>query len=434
MHTFFPFVLFFFFLSADECAAQDYVEICDCTKGVKGVCKEYLDSNWQIVQKEDAIWYYYNYSFGRYRFFDWSWNRRFVNRNQLVISDTSDLIVGQPAPLSGHFYWHRKNSNEISVEQSFTNGWPSGQTKAFSKKGYLLECLDFDSPYNRGKFSMMCHLYHKGKLDLQCVFAVDMADNKSYAVDVPWKVNEPPTTLSVVPLFQRSLVLDIQGLQNKYISAENTPSLFHLIAESCYASAAQPLCYENKDVASIGSCNFLYLYEEARGWRVNQIYADRTMVDEIENSNTSADVFYDDSEFELMKMCRSSLRENEVRHLLVALDTLQIAIDTYGDTTEQFMHALHFADRCVNQLMQYMRMNSRELDWNCVLITSSSNSEAGVPWILWGEDVRSNYVIEHSITPRESFSTFATFARLQIVESMQPFLLKDCHRLEYKRN
>jgi hypothetical protein len=435
-HPFSPFMLRVFYIlfflhgiAACKCAAQEYVDICDCAKGVKGVCIEYLDSNWRVVPRTKAVWYYYNYSFGKDLFFDWSWRKGFVKRNYLMASDTTKPVAGSPAALNGKYYWTNKKSNEVAVEQTFRQGWPDGQTKAFSKKGYLLESLDFDSPYNRGRFSMMCHLYHKGKLDMQCVFALDPERNKSYALDIPWKVNEPPSLLSITPLFQRSLVLDIQGLQHSYISAENTPAIFHLISEGCYAPQAAALNYYSDKAKSI-----LDICKEAQGWRSNQIYAHRTMIDEIENADAQADVFYEDSEYEIMKMCKSTLRNNQVRHILVALDTLQIALDLYSDTSRQFSEALRYVDRCTADLMQFMRLSPRELDWNCVLITSSTSPAGTVPWLLWGKHIRSNYLMEQDVTVEKSFYTFAHFARLDQARQSSGFVMSECNFSKFKRD
>ncbi len=434
-HSFSPFMYRVFYIlfllhyiAAQSCAAQEYVNICDCAKGVQGVCIEYLDSNWKIVPRTKAVWYYYNYSFGRYRFFDWSWKSSFVKKNELLVTDSLRTAPGAPLPLHGKYYWTNKKTNEVVVEQSFNQGWPDGQTKAFSKKGYLLECLDFDSPYNRGKFSMMCHVYYKGKLDMQCVFALDLNTNKSYAVDVPWKVNEPPSMLSITPLFQRSLVLDIQGLEHKYISAENTPFIFHLISEGCYAPNATALNYNPEVHKSI-----LEIYKEAVGWRTNQIYADRTMLDEIENADTQADVFYEDSEYEMMKMCKSTLRNNQVRHMLVAMDTLQWAKDLFSDTSAEFLEALKYVDRCASDLMQYMRLSPRELDWNCVLITSSTSTTGSAPWLLWGKNIRSNYIMEEAVTPEKSLYTFAQFAHLNIARNRNSYVMSQCYFSKHKR-
>ncbi|MFN0030653.1 MAG: hypothetical protein ACKVOR_00690 [Flavobacteriales bacterium] len=415
-------------------AAQEYVEICDCTKGVQGVCIEYLDSMWQPTSRSAARWYYYNYSFGRYRFFDWSWSKKFVRNNTLIATDSAASAAEAPLPLDGKYYWTEKESQTISVEQTFSNGWPNGQTKAYSKKGYLLECLDFESPYNRGKFSMMCHLYHKGKLDVQCLFAIDMTENRSYALDIPWKVNEPPTALGILPKYQRSLILDIQGLRNEHLSATLTPNLFHLIGESCYAAHSEPMRYASAvDSSHSQTNNFLTLYQQARGWRTNQIYASGDQKNEILSTPTTADVFIDDSEIELLKMCRSSLRENEVRHLLVSIDTLQMALYQFADTSEEVNEALQFVDRFAGQLMQYMRLNVTEMDWNCVLITSSSKTDDTVPWILWGESVRSNFALPNPITSPQSLSTFAAFAHLDVDDELNTHVLKQCYEAEHKR-
>ncbi len=411
--------------------AQEYVEICDCEHGVKGVCREYLDSNWHIADKKSAVWYYYNYSFGRHRFFDWSWKNSFIRKHQLIAKDSTELISGQPKPLSGHFFWRRKSSNEIAIEQEFKNGWPVGQTKAFSKKGYLLESLDFNSPYNHGKFSMMCHWYHRGKLEVQCVFAVDMNANKEFAMDIPSQSPDPPTTLGFIPQYRRSLVLDIQGLKSEDISDIHTPVLFHLISESSYAPAAEPLQYGDLSASDTLVQSFLSIYKNERRSDRYMAFIPQELGSAIGNQFNHLNVHAESSEYQVLKSVKNELKQKKLRHVLMSMDTLQKTIDLFGKGSNEFLATLQFVDRCVSELMLLMRLNSRELDWNCVLITSSKSDNDEVPWILWGEGVRPNFVIEHKVVGSESRATFSRFAHINKLEDDD--LIRSCFYSEFKR-
>ncbi|MFM9984422.1 MAG: hypothetical protein ACKVOK_04270 [Flavobacteriales bacterium] len=416
---------------SQQLAAQEYVEICDCDRGVKGVCREYLDSNWHIAEKNNAVWYYYNYSFGKHRFFDWSWNNSFTRKHQLIAVDTTELIQGVPKPLSGHFLWRRNNSNEIAVEQEFTNGWPTGQTKAFSKKGYLLESLDFNSPYNHGKFSMMCHWYHRGKLEVQCVFAVDMNENKEFAMDIPSQSPDPPTTLGFVPQYRRSLVLDLQGLENEFISDIHTPVLFHLLSESAYAPVAEPLQYFAGNKSDSSAKSFLSLYTDEGRFNRYMAFIPPEMKVRFDQEYHEFDVHVESAEYQILKAVKNELRQKKLRHVVLSMDTLQNTIAQFGKESEEFYSTLQYVDRCVSELMLLMRLNSRELDWNCVLITSSKSSTEEVPWILWGEGVRPNFVIDHKVNLCEARSTFSRFAHIS--RSEDNCLMRSCFYSEFKR-
>lgn len=415
--------------ASSKVRSQDYVEICDCERGVKGVCKEYLDSAWRITTPGKAVWYYYNYSFGKHRFFDWSWNKSFVKRHQLMMTDTSRLVAGQPRPLAGHFRWKRNNSEEIAVEQEFDKGWPTGQTKAFSRKGYLLESLDFNSPYNQGKFSMMCHWYHRGKLEVQCVFAVDMNENKEYAMDIPSQSPDPPTALGFVPQYQRSLVLDIQGLRSEFISDRYTPVLFHLLSESSYAPEAEPLYFGRPDETDSLRQSFLSIYKNKKHRQLACVPADMQNI--FRNEKPFFDVRQESSEYQMLKLVKTELRQKRLRHVVLSMDTLQKTIVNFGTESQEFRESLQFIDRCVSELMLLMRLNSRELDWNCVLISSSNSGGSTVPWILWGEGVRPNYVLDRVLTACESRSTFAQFAHINSAED--GCLVRSCFYSEFKR-
>jgi hypothetical protein len=411
--------------------AQDYVEICDCERGVKGVCIEYLDSNWHLADKKSAVWYYYNYSFGRDRFFDWSWKNSFVRKHQLISKDSTLLIIGQPKPLSGHFFWRRNKSNEVAIEQEFDKGWPVGQTKAFSKKGYLLESLDFNSPYNHAKFSMMCHWYHRGKLEVQCVFAVDMNENKVYALDIPAQSPDPPTTLGFIPQYRRSLVLDIQGLNSHFIDDVHTPVLFHLISESAFAPKAEPLRYFIHDATDSLSQSFLTLYNRDSAFDRNMAFVPQDLKPYFINQRGLFDVHSEAAEYQVLKAVKNELKQKKLRHVVLSMDTLQKTIQEFGYGSQEFYATLLFVDRCVSELMLLMRLNSRELDWNCVLITSSISDNNEVPWILWGEGVRPNFIIEHKVNECESRSTFSRFAHIN--KSEDDCLMRSCFHSEHKR-
>lgn len=419
------------FTSASSLCAQEYVEICDCERGIRGVCKEYLDSNWQITNAKNATWYYYNYSFGRHRFFNWSWSKSFVRKHDLLLTDSLPRENVHPHPLTGHFRWKRKHSDEIVVEQEFDKGWPSGQTRAFSRKGYLIESLDFSSPYNYGKFSMICHWYHRGKLEVQCVIAVDMNENKEYAVEIPLQAYDVPTTVGFIPQFRRSLVMDIQGLRSEYITAENTPVLFHLISESSYSPSAEPLRLGNGDPADTVSISFLDIYNDGNTRQRKLILLSENEDVMKRQPLPYSDVRAEPSEYQMLKTVKNELKQSNLRHVLISIDTLQHCISSFGENSPQFLDALKYVDRSVSELMLIMRLNSRELDWNCVLITSSESNTGVVPWILWGEGVRPNHIIENKVNACEARSTFSRFAHIS--DGKNNCLIRSCFFSEYKR-